>query len=75
MSDCVKKLDDFLKSAEEIDAQYRQLVFAECRAVLGKHISLQGSIKMNLFLWKLMFIKKCWSRRRILRSMQDNVQI
>lgn len=38
VSDCAKKLDDFLKSAEEIDAQYQQLTFAECCAVLGKHM-------------------------------------
>ena len=38
MSDCAKKLDDFLKSAEGIDAQYQQLAFAECCAVLGKHM-------------------------------------
>ena len=38
VSDCAKKLDDFLKSAEEIDAQYQQLAFAECCAVLGKHM-------------------------------------
>lgn len=38
VSDCVKKLDDFLKSAEGIDAQYQQLVFVECCAVLGKHM-------------------------------------
>jgi hypothetical protein len=42
VSDCAKKLDDFLKSAEEIDTQYQQLAFAECCAVLGKHI--QGQI-------------------------------
>lgn len=38
VSDCAKKLDDFLKSAEDIDAQYQQLAFAECCAVLGKHM-------------------------------------
>lgn len=38
MSDCAKKLDDFLKSVEEIDAQYQQLAFVECCAVLGKHM-------------------------------------
>ena len=42
VSDCAKKLDDFLKSAEEIDTQYQQLAFAECCAVLGKH--MQGQI-------------------------------
>ena len=41
VSDCAKKLDDFLKSAEEIDAQYQQLVFDECCAVLGKHMQEQ----------------------------------
>jgi hypothetical protein len=41
VSDCVKKLDDFLKSAEGIDAQYQQLVFVECCAVLGKHMQRQ----------------------------------
>ncbi len=41
VSDCAKKLDDFLKSAEEIDAQYQQLAFAECCAVLGKHMQRQ----------------------------------
>lgn len=41
VSDCAKKLDDFLKSAEEIDAQYQQLAFAECCAVLGKHMQKQ----------------------------------
>ena len=41
VSDCAKKLDDFLKSAEEIDAQYQQLAFAECCAVLGKYMQRQ----------------------------------
>ena len=41
VSDCAKKLDDFLKSAEEIDSQYQQLAFAECCAVLGKHMQKQ----------------------------------
>ena len=36
--ECARKLDDFLKSAEEIDTQYQQLAFAECCAVLGKHM-------------------------------------
>lgn len=36
--DCANKLDDFLKSAEGIDTQYQQLAFAECCAVLGKHM-------------------------------------
>ena len=38
VSDCVKKLDDFLKSAEDIDVQYQQLAFDECCAILGKHM-------------------------------------
>lgn len=38
VSDCAKKLDDFLKSAEGIDVQYQQLAFAECCAVLGRHM-------------------------------------
>ncbi len=29
---------NIFKSAEEIDAQYQQLAFAECCAVLGKHM-------------------------------------
>ena len=41
VSDCAKKLDDFLKSAEEIDAQYQQLAFAECCVVLSKHMQKQ----------------------------------
>ncbi len=41
VSDCATKLDDFLKSAEEIDAQYQQLAFAECCAVLGKYMQRQ----------------------------------
>ena len=36
--ECARKLDDFLKSAEEIDTQYQQLAFAECCAVSGKHM-------------------------------------
>ena len=36
--ECARKLDDFLKSAGEIDPQYQQLAFAECCAVLGKHM-------------------------------------
>ena len=39
--DCASKLDDFLKSAEGIDAQYQQLAFAECCVVLGKHMQRQ----------------------------------
>ena len=38
VTDCARKLDEFLKSAEEIDIQYQQLAFAECCAVLGKHM-------------------------------------
>lgn len=38
VTDCAKKLDDFLKSAGEIDTQYQQLDFAECCAVLGKYM-------------------------------------
>ena len=41
VSDCTKKLDDFLKSAEEIDAQYQQFAFAECCAVLGKYAKIK----------------------------------
>lgn len=41
VSDCGKKLDDFLKSSEEIDAQYQQFAFAECCAVLGKRMQKQ----------------------------------
>ena len=44
VSDCAKKLDDFLKSAEEIDAKYQQLAFAECCAVLGKHMQDKAGI-------------------------------
>ena len=36
--ECANKLDDFLKSAESIDERYQQLAFAECCAVLGKHM-------------------------------------
>ena len=39
--DCAKKLDDFLNSAEGIGAQYQQLAFSECCAVLGKHMQRQ----------------------------------
>ena len=39
--DCANKLDDFLKSAESIDAQYQQLAFNECCTVLGKHMQRQ----------------------------------
>ena len=38
VTDCARKLDEFLKSAEEIDIQYQQLAFAECCAVLGKYM-------------------------------------
>ena len=41
VSDCAKKLDDFLKSAEEIDSQYQQRASAECCAVLDKHMQKQ----------------------------------
>jgi len=41
VSECAKKLDDFLKSAEDIDAQYQQLAFSECCAVLGRHMQRQ----------------------------------
>ena len=36
--ECANKLDDFLKSAESIYERYQQLAFAECCAVLGKHM-------------------------------------
>ena len=39
VSECARNLDDFLKSAEEIDPQYQRLAFVECCAVLGKHMS------------------------------------
>ena len=38
VSECARKLDDFLKSAEEIDPQYQRLAFAECCAIVGKHM-------------------------------------
>lgn len=38
ISDCARKLDEFLKSAEEIDAQYQHLALAECCSVLAKHM-------------------------------------
>ncbi len=41
VSECAKKLDDFLKSAEDIDAQYQQFAFSECCAVLGRHMQRQ----------------------------------
>lgn len=42
--ECARKLDDFLKSAEEIDPQYQQLAFAECCVVLGKHMQDKAGI-------------------------------
>ena len=42
--ECARKLDDFLKSAEGIDPQYQQLAFAECCAVLGKHMQDKAGI-------------------------------
>lgn len=42
VSECARKLDDFLKSVEEIDSQYQQLAFSECCCVLRKH--MQGNM-------------------------------
>lgn len=38
VSDCARKLDDFLKSVEAIAPEYQQLAFSECCAILGKHM-------------------------------------
>lgn len=38
VSDCARKLDDFLKCVEDIAPEYQQLAFNECCAILGKHM-------------------------------------
>lgn len=40
--DCAKKLDDFLKSIDEVDPQYQQVAYNECLAVVGNYMRMHG---------------------------------
>ena len=42
--DCVRKLEEFLRSMDEVDPQYQQLAFEQCCMVAGKYIHDKGGM-------------------------------
>lgn len=41
---CANKLDDFLKSTDEIEPEYQQLAFEQFCLVIGNHMRQHGSL-------------------------------
>ena len=41
---CANKLDDFLKSIDEVEPEYQQLAFEQCCLVIGNHMRQRGSL-------------------------------
>jgi len=41
---CANKLDDFLKSIDEVESEYQALVFEQCCLVIGNHMRQHGRI-------------------------------
>ena len=41
---CANKLDDFLKSTDEIEPEYHQLAFEQFFLVIGNHMRQHGSL-------------------------------
>lgn len=42
--DCARKLDEFLKSIDEVAPEYQQIVSSECCAVVGEYMRKHGMI-------------------------------
>ena len=42
--DCARKLEEFLRSMDEVDPQYQQLAFEQCCMVAGKYIHDKGGM-------------------------------
>ena len=42
--DCARKLEEFLRSMDEVDPQYQQLAFEQCCMVAGKYIYDKGGM-------------------------------
>ena len=41
---CANKLDELLKSMDEVEPEYQQFVFQQCCLVLGNHMRQRGSL-------------------------------
>ena len=41
---CANKLDEFLKSIDEVEPEYQQLAFEQCCLVIGKHMRQHDSL-------------------------------
>lgn len=41
---CANKLDDFLKSIDEVESEYQAFVFEQCCLVIGNHMRQHGRI-------------------------------
>ena len=41
---CARKLEEFLRSMDEVDPQYQQLAFEQCCMVAGKYIHDKGGM-------------------------------
>ena len=41
---CANKLDEFLKSIDEVEPEYQQLAFEQCCLVIGNHMRQRGSL-------------------------------
>ena len=42
--DCARKLEEFLRSMDEVDPKYQQLAFEQCCMVAGKYIHDKGGM-------------------------------
>ena len=41
---CANKLDEFLKSIDEVEPEYQQLAFEQCCFVISNHMRQRGSL-------------------------------
>ena len=41
---CANKLDEFLKSIDEVEPEYQQLAFEQCCLVIGNHMRQHRSL-------------------------------
>ena len=41
---CANKLDEFLKSIDEVEPEYQKIAFEQCCLVIGNHMSRHGMI-------------------------------
>ncbi len=47
--DCARKLDDFLKSIDDVDPEYQKIAFEQCCMVLGNHMMKHQQENMKSF--------------------------